>query len=272
MSSIYRRDIHSQLSVTRAIQPEANLDLGSQDFKEPIPVTVHEKSLEASIENGHHHHHCEYGHLERSESFSEHHSSHNNSNIQLRRFLLPAIFVTVFVALGGLLAWSCVMVNAMPAWEFNLMGRALASDDNLNSTFKLNNKWDTPNNKWNTPYEGTGPVQVVSHGDEDTGQLVPLTHDLLNSNLIISAITMIGVFFETIASLVVVAGAIITGLIICCIDLGKLTCCGKNGCCRRRTGRGNQGQLSVWKIIQVTQPNRSFLIKQRTRTRKARWF
>jgi ABC-type Zn2+ transport system substrate-binding protein/surface adhesin len=128
MLSIYLRDIHNQLSVT--IQSKANLN-----NKQLIPVHG-EKSLDSSLENahGHHHHHdCEYGQT----SFSEHHSCHrHNSNIKLRLFLLSAIFV--FVALGGLLAWSCV--NAMPAWGFDLMRRAL--DDNLNST--SNQTRDTP--------------------------------------------------------------------------------------------------------------------------------
>jgi hypothetical protein len=145
MSSIYR-DIHSQLSVTIQLEPEANLN-----NKQLIPVHEPEKSLEASLENGtgHHHHHCEYGQI----PFPEHHSYHN-SNIQLRRFLLSVI-VFVFVALGSLLAWSCV--NAMPAWGFDLVGRAL--DDNLNST--SNQTRDTP------PADGD---------EKKIGQLVPLAY------------------------------------------------------------------------------------------------
>jgi hypothetical protein len=114
---------HRQLSVNN--QPQANLDLGSLHFKQSIPV--HEKSLDASLENSHHHHHCEHDQT----SFSEHRSCHN---IRLRRFLLPAIFA--LVALGGLLAWSCVNWHGMPVWGVELMGRALG-DDNSNSNESL---------------------------------------------------------------------------------------------------------------------------------------
>lgn len=106
------RDIHSQLFVTN--QPQANLNLGSLDFKQSIPI--HEKSLDALLEDSYHHH-CEHGQIS---SFSEHHNCHN---ILLRRVLLPAIFA--LVALGGMLAWSFVNWHGFPAWEVDLMGRTL---------------------------------------------------------------------------------------------------------------------------------------------------
>lgn len=92
-------------------QPQANPNLGSLDLNQPI----HEKSLDASLENSHHH--CEHDQT----PFSEHHSCHN---IRLRRFLFPAILA--LVALGGFLAWSCL--NGMPGWGVDLMGRALGDD------------------------------------------------------------------------------------------------------------------------------------------------
>ena len=119
MSFFNYHDIHSQLSVTD--QPQANLNLGSLNFKQSIPV--HEKSLDASLENSHHRH-CEHDQT----SFSEHHSCHN---IRLKWFLLPAIFA--LVALGGLLAWSCVSWYGFPAWGVDLMGRALGDANSTSS-------------------------------------------------------------------------------------------------------------------------------------------
>jgi hypothetical protein len=108
------RDIHtgSQLFVTN--QPQANLNLGSLDFKQSIPI--HEKGLDALLEDGHHYH-CEHG---QTSSFSEHH--HNCHNI---RVLLPTIFA--LVALGGILAWNFVNWHGLPAREVDLMGRALGN-------------------------------------------------------------------------------------------------------------------------------------------------
>ena len=113
----------TQLPVTN--QPQANLNLRSLDFKQSIPV--HEKSLDASLENGHHDHHhdCEHGRT------SEHH--HSCHNIRLRRFLLPAIFA--LVALGGLLAWSCVNWPGLPSWGVDLMGRAVDDSTSSQSPF-----------------------------------------------------------------------------------------------------------------------------------------
>ena len=125
MSSIYR-DIPSQHSVT--IQPQTNLNLEPEPLNLKQSNLVHEKTLDASLEKGHHHCHCEYGQT----SFSEDHSCRTNSNSQLtwRQFLLSTIFL--FLALSGLLAWSCV--NSMPANRgIGLMGRR-ALDDNSNST------------------------------------------------------------------------------------------------------------------------------------------
>jgi hypothetical protein len=117
MSIFNHRDISSQLAVTN--QPPANLDLGSLDFKQSIPF--HEKSLEASLDNGHEQHcHCEHG----QPSSLGHHACHN---IRLRQLLLPAVLV--LVALGGLLAWSCVSGHGVSDWGFdNLVGRALGDD------------------------------------------------------------------------------------------------------------------------------------------------
>jgi hypothetical protein len=111
--SLSYRDIHSQLSGT--IQPQANPILNGDLGKQSSPV--HEKSLDASLENtSHHYHYYEHGQTSLSE---HHHSCHNLKKIQLRRFLLP-VLLFVFVALGGFLAWSC-----MPAWGLDLMRRGL---------------------------------------------------------------------------------------------------------------------------------------------------
>lgn len=116
--SFYDHPDSQQHSVTN--QPQANLDLGSLDFKE-----LNEKNLDASLENGHPHHcRCEHG----QNSFSGHRSGRN---IRLRRFLLPAIFV--LVVLGGFLAWSCV--NGVPAWGAELMRRDISDSDDPNNTF-----------------------------------------------------------------------------------------------------------------------------------------
>ena len=132
-------DIHSQLFVTN--QPQANLNLGSPNFKQSIPI--HEKGLDrvdATLEDSYHQH-CEHG---QTSSFSEHHNGHN---IRLRRVLLPAIFA--LVALGGMLAWSFVNWHRLPAWKVHLMGRALAK--------RSASTW----------------FNDVTHG-----QSAPLTHDL----------------------------------------------------------------------------------------------
>ena len=98
------------------IQPQANLDLGSLDFKQPIP--------DEKLEKSHYQHHdCDHCQT----SSSEHHRCHN---IRLRRFLLPAIFA--FVALVIFLAWSCPN-GKMPAWGIDLMGRAVL-DSTTDST------------------------------------------------------------------------------------------------------------------------------------------
>ena len=127
MSSIYR-DIHSHPSVTIQPQPNVNLDEPeSIDLKQSI--TLNEKSLEDSLEKGHHH--CEYVQT----SFSEDHSSCHSLNSQLtrRRVFLSATFL--FPALGGLLTWSCV--NGMPTTRgvgLIIMGRSAPNNsDNSNS-------------------------------------------------------------------------------------------------------------------------------------------
>ena len=111
--SLSYSDIHSQLSGT--IQPQANPSLNRDGDLGKQSSPVHEKSLDASLENtSHHYHYYEHGQT----SLSEHHTScHNLKKIRLRRFLLPVILF-IFVALGGFLAWSC-----MPAWGLDLMRR-----------------------------------------------------------------------------------------------------------------------------------------------------
>ena len=167
MSSIYR-DIHSQPSVTIQPQPNVNLEPESIDLKQSIPV--HEKSLEAdSLEKGHHHCHCEYGQT----SFSEDHSSCHSSNSQLTRRQVFLSATSLFLALGGLLTWSCV--NGMPAIKRDgliMMGRR-ALDDNLpvNST------------------SNQSRVTLPPGSPKPKGQLAPLIHGSLNSNLTISAIS-----------------------------------------------------------------------------------
>ena len=138
-------DIHSQLSVTN--EPQAHLNLGSLDFEQLISIHDSEKGLENNI--SHHHHDCEHG---QASSCSEHHSYHNNRPI---RFLLAAIFA--LVALGGLLAWSCVNWHSLPVqvWDYEV--------DLIGRTFS-----DPPNEKW---YKSTWFCQ-----------LVPLTHKLVLIN------------------------------------------------------------------------------------------
>jgi hypothetical protein len=90
-------------------QTQANLNLGTQS------IPVHKESLDPSLDLKNSHYYCEHG--QTSES-SVHHSCRN----LIIRFLLPGILF-VFVALSGLLAWSCV--HNMHAWKGDLMGRAL---------------------------------------------------------------------------------------------------------------------------------------------------
>lgn len=131
--------------VTNQPQATGNPELGSLDSKQS------EKSFDDSLDDGghHHHHQCEHG---QQTSFSEHDNCHN---FRLRRFLLPAILV--FVALGGILAWSCM--RGMPGWGADLMARALTDGSTSGESSFMKNK----------------------------RQLAPLTHDflLINYNLII---------------------------------------------------------------------------------------
>lgn len=126
MSISKHRDISSQPAVTN--QPQANLDLGFLDLKQSIPF--HEKSLETSLDNGHEQHcYCEHG----QPSSLGHHACHN---IRLRQLLLPAVLV--LVALGSLLAWSCVSEYGVSDWGFdNLVGRAFG---NTSSSIFAQNK------------------------------------------------------------------------------------------------------------------------------------
>jgi len=131
MSISNYRDIPSQLAVTN--QPQANLDLGSLDIKQSIPF--HEKSRQASLDDSHYeqHRHCEHG----PPSSSGHHSCHNS---RLKHLLLPALLA--LVALGGLLAWSCVNRHGLSGdWGLNsLVGRAF-NDTSSGSIFTRNKLW-----------------------------------------------------------------------------------------------------------------------------------
>ena len=124
------RDISSQLAVTN--QPQAKLDLGSLDFKQLIPF--HEKSRQASLDNSHHeqNRHCEHG----QPSFSGHHNCHN---FRLKHLLVPAILA--LVALGGLLAWSCVNGHGLSNWGLdNLLRRAFDDTSSTSGSIFTRNK------------------------------------------------------------------------------------------------------------------------------------
>lgn len=186
------RDIYSQLSVTN--QPQANINLGSLDFKKSSPTD--EKSFVASLENSHHHH-CELEHGQNSFSNLKHHtSSHTN---RLKRFLLSAIFS--LVALCSLLALSCVELHGLPPWEVegaDLMGRAL-DVETRNSTLvtqKINNSMAN-------------------------SQLIPIIHDLLIYNLIIYAISIAYLSLIIIGMISLVLLIII--LLTACIYPGQLS-------------------------------------------------
>ena len=114
MSFFYCRGIHGQGQPSITNQSQANRNLGSLDFNQPIPVHWGKKSLvaENSQPEGHHRQ-CEHGQT----SFSE---RCHKIRFKLRRFVLPAIFV--IVALGGLLAWGFVN-NGTPALGADLMRR-----------------------------------------------------------------------------------------------------------------------------------------------------
>ena len=113
-----------------AIQPLANPNLGNLESNQSL---VNEKSLETSLKLPSYYHRdcqCEHG---QKKSLMEPRNS-QNLIIQLKRFLVPTVFV--FVALSGLLAWSChrASVNGMRAWEddSSLMGRAFLDSINQN--------------------------------------------------------------------------------------------------------------------------------------------
>jgi hypothetical protein len=149
MSFFTYHDIRSQLSFA-----QTNLKIGSESLEFNKSIPVQEKSLDASMALGDYH--CEHGCL------------NMNISTRLRRFFLPAVTVFVFVALGGLIAWSCGTVNGTPAssWEVNLMGRALHN----NST-------------------SSSKSHASSH--RPASQLTLFSHDLLNSHLIISPISIV---------------------------------------------------------------------------------
>ena len=105
--------MYSRLSIT--IQPQANPNLGTRELES---THINEKSLDTTVavKNSHPTYHqcaCELEHGQLS--LIEPRSSRNLIIRLIRRFLLPAIFVMVFVTLTGFL----------PGWEVELMGRAL---------------------------------------------------------------------------------------------------------------------------------------------------
>jgi hypothetical protein len=143
---IYRDIPDSQSSATIQPQTDFNRQVGtpsptrSGEFNQSI--LLQEKSLDASLKNGHDH--WQYEHGQRTSLLSD----SEDPRFKLRRFLLPVILVVfVTVALGGLLAWSCV--SNMPAWGVDLTRRAALEERSM----KLSG-----------------------------GELAPLAHDLLNSN------------------------------------------------------------------------------------------
>ena len=113
-TDIYRDFPDSQPSdSTQAIQLQTKLNIGTP---------LHEKSLDASLKNSRqYYNHFEHASGRKTSLLLEDHGPSNlNIRLSLRRFLLPTIIV--FVALSGLLAWSCV--SNMPAWGVDLTRRA----------------------------------------------------------------------------------------------------------------------------------------------------
>lgn len=105
-----------RVSVTS--QPQANVDLGSLDFKQPIfAFPFHEKSLEND-------HNCQNHHCEHTSQRSEQHNRCHN--IRLRQLFLPAIIA--LLALGGLAAWCCVNWHGWSTWEVDSLVRRAVTD------------------------------------------------------------------------------------------------------------------------------------------------
>jgi len=108
MSTFNYCDAPNGICVTN--QPPAKLVLGSIST-----FPVHEKRLQNDDDERHYQ--CEHGQT----SPSEHHRCHN---IRLRQLIWPALLV--LLALGGLLAWSCVNWHGWSTWGVDsLVGRAL---------------------------------------------------------------------------------------------------------------------------------------------------
>jgi hypothetical protein len=130
-------DIHSQLPDT--IQSQTNINLGSLNFKRPIPV--HEQSLyrDASLGNSHYNHY-DYCELDHDQTLLLENHSRHNLNIRLRHAFLPAL-IFVFMALGSLLTWSCVNgIMPVRGIDSSLMGRAFdivkeQGDTSVDSTY-----------------------------------------------------------------------------------------------------------------------------------------
>jgi len=110
-----------QISVT--IQPQASVDLGSLDFKQPISASPLPNKC---LEDHHEQHHCE--HHPSSEHHPNHHHQHHNNchNNRLRQLFLPALII--LLALGGLLAWSCVSWHGWSTYGIDTLVRRAATD------------------------------------------------------------------------------------------------------------------------------------------------
>ena len=152
---------------TLAFQPLANPNLGTLESNQSL---VNEKSLETSLKLPSYYHRDCQCELEHGQTSLMEPRSSRNLIIQLKRFLVPTVFV--FVALSGLLAWSCHRASGVRAWEddSSLIGRAFLETDHLTHTQK--------------------------------GQLLVA---LINSNLIIFAISIVHIIYGILGGLGVLA-------------------------------------------------------------------
>ena len=119
-------------------QPQASPDLGSLNVNQPISPEASafdEKSIENSLENGHHERererncHCEHGN--HPLSFSTHHRQ-SCYNVRLRELFLPVMIC--LLALGGLLALSCVNWHDWSSWGGDGLMRRALTDTTTTST------------------------------------------------------------------------------------------------------------------------------------------